>query len=323
MFARSARARLARCSRRSIARAQVADGGAPPDDGRRRRAAQPARLAADAVGVARRRARDEFDFGDYERVVDAAAPDRRGARAGARAAGEGRSPRGAARLRHRLHAHRSPAPPPRARSSCCCAKSRRRGSIPRSCAPRRSPSSTRCARAIARSCSPPIARTAARYYWALDLIPLAGPVAEPPVDRRRSSSAPSSWRCSPTNVTTGALLDHYQGDDHTLRQPRRRLTTAARCELDLLRRCSSASPRAASSTRSSSARAAASAIAKPKRASASEARHAPACSPQARAFRHLTDRTRRTLCEGTRLRLAARGCAPTISLDASLRAAIR
>src|SRR5262249_38854622 len=52
------------------------------------------------------------------------------------------------------------------------------------------------------------------YYWALDLIPLAGQMQNRQW-RKAIAFGAIELVLLAANITTGALLQHYQGDDHT------------------------------------------------------------------------------------------------------------
>ena len=306
-----ARAQIAR--RRRARRRRRADGGRSPTAAPRSRRRPTQRS---------RRARDEFDFGNYEGVVGAPASDRRGARAVARAAA--RRPIASRRCASTASPARSPAaaPPPRARSSCSCAKSRRRVLDPALVRPEavaffdevRARHRAELLAAYRKNRRP--------YYWALDLIPLAGQMQNrqwkkaivfgaielallgDATSRRASSSSTTRATTTPSPATPDAFepLRDVNWISFGAAPGRHR----RRCRRRLRRRCVAART----------------AIARPKRASATEAR-------QPTGSLAPSWRVRTTFCRSpdvqqvSRLRLGARGRRPRFRLMRSRPAAIR
>ena len=213
MFAKLAAAVAALLLFVSAARAQVPDGGAP--DGGASDGGAPSDLATapSSPAEALKRARDEFDFGNYERVVDRLRPlvealelsrelpekaDRLEALrvygiactlTGRRTAAEGAF---LLLLREEPSTQLDPAlVRPEAVAFFAEVRARHRAELLAAYRKNRRP-----------------------YYWALDLIPLAGQLQNRQWKKAIVFGAVELALLA-TNITTGALLNHYEQQDHT------------------------------------------------------------------------------------------------------------
>ena len=212
MFARSA-ALVSLLLTSSIARAQVTDGGAPPADGGVDGGVAAAAPVAETPSASLKTARDEFDFGNYQRVVDRLRPivealelarelpekaDRLEALrvygiactlTGRRTAAEGAF---LLLLREEPSMRLDPAlVRPEAVAFFDEVRARHREELLAAYRKNRRP-----------------------YYWALDLIPLAGQLQNRQWKKAIVFGAVELALLA-TNITTGVLLNHYEGDDHS------------------------------------------------------------------------------------------------------------
>ena len=213
MFARGVALTLRCCSSAAIARAQSSDGGAPDGRVRRWRVRRGAAIAP-SPDVALKSARDEFDFGNYESVVVDGC-----ARSSRRSSSARELPQKADRLEAL-----------RVYGIACTLTGRKTAAEGAFLLLLREEPSTRLDPALVRpeavaffdevrarhrdELLAAYRKNRRPHYWALDLIPLAGQMQNRQWKKAIVFGA-IELALLATNITTGALLDHYEGDMHT------------------------------------------------------------------------------------------------------------